>query len=87
MPGNSFCPHFSPSSPSETIFLKLDADTIFIYFVTRPDGAGPKSIGNPIDYAVPCFRDLTIFNNVGLGRFLRRYTAFHNNVPNYGIAA
>jgi hypothetical protein len=49
MPGDSFHSNFSPLSPTATIFLEPDAHNIFIKPVIRPDGAGPKSIGNPID--------------------------------------
>jgi hypothetical protein len=50
MPGDSFCPNFSSSSPTTTIFLEPDTDSDFMSFVTRPDDAGPESIGKPIDF-------------------------------------
>jgi hypothetical protein len=49
MSGDPFCVNFNPSSPTATIFLQPDADSVFIQFVIRPDGAGFKSIGNPIE--------------------------------------
>jgi len=50
MSGNAFCSHFSPLSPTSTIFSEPDTDHAPIHFVIRPDGAGPESIGNPIDF-------------------------------------
>jgi hypothetical protein len=48
MSGDSSCSHFSPSSPTATIFLEPDAEKVFMNFVIRTGGAGPKSIGLPI---------------------------------------
>ena len=47
MPGDSFHSDFSPSSLTATIILEPDAHNI-INLVIRPDGAGPKSIVNPL---------------------------------------
>jgi hypothetical protein len=50
MSGDPFCAHFNRLSPTATIFLLPDAaDSAFIQFLIRPDGAGLKSIGNPIE--------------------------------------
>jgi len=66
MPGDSFCSHCSPSSPAATIFPEPDANLAFINFAIRPDGAGPKSIGNPLQKEnIMKKEDLTQVKHIG----------------------